>query len=42
MVKGVNPVVLADKIFLGNALINFEQPPSNHEVTLKLSYHYEH
>jgi hypothetical protein len=41
MLEGVSPVVLAKKIFLGNASLTFSQTTSHPKAKAKLWYYYK-
>jgi len=40
MVEGINPVILADKIFLNNAVLNFSHLVSKPALTVRLRSHH--
>lgn len=40
MVQGINPVILADKIFLNSAVLNFQQPVAQPLLKVRLKSHY--
>lgn len=39
--EGINPAILADKIFLKNAVINFNHSPDHPVVTIRLWFHFK-
>ena len=40
MLEGLNPVVLANKVFLRNACLNFDHNPKKPQLKMHLWYHY--
>jgi hypothetical protein len=40
MVEGINPVVLADKIFISNAIINFSHAVNSPILKVRLNSHF--
>ncbi len=41
MMEGINPAILADKIFLKNAVINFHHSPDHPVVAIRLWFHFK-
>jgi hypothetical protein len=40
MIQGINPVILADKIFLNKAILNFNTTNSKSTLKVKLASHF--